>query len=164
MRHAQTNPVDRWGEGTAALVEEIARIAERLRAARLRQRTRHGATPASARLLRVVASSNRYLAIADAARLMRMTRQGARELALRAASEGTLMLLPNPDDRRVLQLQLTPRGRSALAQLEFEQRVWLDELLVGLSLRELDSTLGVLREVRDRLVRLEDRGRRVSRR
>lgn len=156
--------MDRWGVGTAALVEEIARFAERLRVAQAsRQRKRQGATPATARLLRVVASSNRYLAIADAARLMRMTRQAARELVLRAAAEGTLELLPNRDDRRVLQLELTPRGRSALAALELEQRVWLDELLVGLSLRELDTTLGVLRGLRDRLVRFEDRGRRVSR-
>jgi hypothetical protein len=127
MQPTRKKSVDRWGVGTAALVEEIARVAERLRVAQAsRQRKRQGATPATARLLRVVASSNRYLAIADAARLMRMTRQAARELVLRAAAEG--------------------------------------ELLVGLSLRELDTTLGVLREVRDRLVRFEDRGRRVSRR
>jgi DNA-binding MarR family transcriptional regulator len=164
MQHSRTKLVDRWGVGTAALVEEVVRIAERLRAVQVRQRKRHGAMPATARLLHVVATSNRYLAIADAARLMRMTRQSARELALRATGEGTLVLLPNPDDRRVLQLEITARGRGALAALEHEQRVWLDELLVGLSLRELDTTLAVLRELRDRLVRVEDRGRRVSRR
>ncbi len=96
---------------------------------------------------------------------MRMSRQAAHEIVVRAAGDGLIELLPNRDDRRVLQLELTSHGRSALAWRETEQRRWLGDLLLGLSDRDLATVNDVLRGLRARLVRAEQRSpkRRVSR-
>jgi DNA-binding MarR family transcriptional regulator len=118
---------------------------------------------AESHLLRVVARSSYCLAIADVARALRITRQAAHKLVYRAVGTGRLELLPNPDDRRILQVLLTPRGRAELASLQTAEGVWLQMLLGGLADRRMVAVTHVLRVIRQRLERDERERRRVER-
>jgi DNA-binding MarR family transcriptional regulator len=53
--------------------------------------------------------------ISDAARLLRVSRQHVHQVARKAEQSGLIELVPNSDDRRILQVLLTQPGRSRLA-------------------------------------------------
>jgi DNA-binding MarR family transcriptional regulator len=73
------------------------------------------------RVLTTVAHSEYCLAIADLGRALRVRRQVAHELAHAAARAGVVELEPNPHDKRILQLLLTPYGRSQRDAREWAQ-------------------------------------------
>jgi hypothetical protein len=62
-------------------------------------------------------------------------------------------LLPTPDDARILQLFLTPPGRSYLGGLWTAESTWLTRLLLGLGEHEMAITTQVIKVVRQRLER-----------
>jgi DNA-binding MarR family transcriptional regulator len=93
------------------------------------------------------------LAIADLGRALRVRKQTARELAHAAVRAGVIELAPNPDDKRILQLLLTPRGRAELAAARTAEEVWLALLLNGLGDHELAAVTRVVRVIRQRLER-----------
>ena len=66
------------------------------------------------RLLRAIERCGGAPTFSDLGRLLDMSRQGAREQALEAAEAGVVELFPAHDDRRALQVMLTPAGRRAL--------------------------------------------------
>jgi DNA-binding MarR family transcriptional regulator len=99
---------------------------------------------------------------ADVARALRITRQAAHKLVYRAVTAGRVELLPNPDDRRILQVFLTPRGRADLAGLRTAEGIWLQMLLGGLADRRMVAVTQVLRVIRQRLERDERERRRVE--
>lgn len=71
------------------------------------------------------------------------------------ARDGDVEVLPNPDDRRILQVFLIARGRSALARARQRRSSWLAELLLGLARHELRAIIHVIRVIRHRLLRDE---------
>jgi DNA-binding MarR family transcriptional regulator len=103
--------------------------------------------------LTTVARSSYCLAIADLGRAMRIRKQTAHELAHAAVRAGVVDLEPNPQDKRILQLLLTPSGRSQLAAAASAERIWLATVLNGLGDRELTATAHVVRVIRQRLER-----------
>ena len=107
------------------------------------------------RVLAAVARSPYCLAIADLGRALRVRKQTAHELAHAAARAQLIDLEPNPQDRRLLQLLLTPRGRSELAAARTAESIWLATLLNGLGDHELAATTRVVRVIRQRLERAE---------
>jgi DNA-binding MarR family transcriptional regulator len=105
------------------------------------------------RVLATVASSSYCLAIADLARALRVRRQAAHRLAHQAVRARVIELAPNPQDKRILQALVTPKGRAELAAARTAEEVWLATLLNGLGDRELKATLHVVRVIRQRLER-----------
>jgi DNA-binding MarR family transcriptional regulator len=105
------------------------------------------------RVLRTVARVPYCPAIADLGRLLRIRKQSAQQLAHAAARAGVIDLEPNPDDRRILQLLLTPYGRARHEDAAVAEKHWLMLLLLGLGDRELDGTTHVVRVIRQRLDR-----------
>jgi hypothetical protein len=92
-----------------------------------------------------------------------MSRQAARELALKAAGQCFVELFPAHEDRRALQVMLTPRGRKQLEAQRMPQLAWVLNLLNGLAAPRMRATNHVLRVIRLRLQRDErDRRRAVS--
>ena len=92
-----------------------------------------------------------------------MSRQAARELALKTAERGLVELFPAHDDRRALQVMLTPRGRKELEAQRMPQLAWVLTVLNGLEPPAMRATNHVLRVIRLRLERDErDRRRAVS--
>jgi DNA-binding MarR family transcriptional regulator len=135
------------------LVDEITTAAELIADAR----DWHGGpiyrTDGVWRVLAAVERSEYCLAIADLARTLRMRKQAAHELAHEAVRAGVVELAPNPQDKRILQLLLTPQGRAARAAARTAEEVWLATLLNGLDDLELAATMHVVRVIRRRLER-----------
>lgn len=152
-----------WDAAATELIDEIVATAERIGAALASSGERVFPDDAESRLLRAVAGSSYCLAIADVARALRITRQAAHKLVYRAVTAGRVELLPNRDDRRILQIFLTPRGRGELARLRAAEGVWLQLLLSGLDDRPMAVATHVLRVIRKRLERDERERRRVER-
>jgi len=152
-----------WDTAAADLVDEIVATAERIAAARAVGGERVFPDHAVFRLLRTVARSSCCLAIADVARVLRMSRQAAHKLVYAAVATGQVELLPNPDDRRILQVFLTGQGRAELARVRMAEGVWLQLLLSGLADQTMATVTRVLRVIRQRLERDERERRRFER-
>jgi DNA-binding MarR family transcriptional regulator len=105
------------------------------------------------RVLTTVAHSSYCLAIADLGRALRVRKQYAHELAYAAVRAGVVDLEPNPHDKRILQLLLTPTGRAQLAAARSAESLWLTTLLNGLGDHELTAAAHVVRVIRQRLER-----------
>jgi hypothetical protein len=118
-----------WDVTATALIDEIVAVAEHIGAARGLSGRRVFPDDAESRLLVALARSSYCLAIADVARALRITRQAAHKLVYRAVAAGRVELLPNSDDRRILQVLLTPRGKADLAGLRTVEGIWLQMLL-----------------------------------
>jgi DNA-binding MarR family transcriptional regulator len=105
------------------------------------------------RVLATVARSPCCLAIADLGRALGVRKQTAHALAHAAARARVIELAPNPQDKRILQALMTPKGRAELAAARTAEEVWLATLLNGLGDRELEATVRVVRVIRQRLER-----------
>jgi DNA-binding MarR family transcriptional regulator len=146
-------PGQRWRVASAELIDEITTAAECIGAACTALGERVYPNDAEVRLLRVIERSHYCLCIADVARALHVSRQAAHRVVYSAAAAGRVELLPNPDDRRILQLRLTAMGRSELKALRACESAWLFALLNGLGDRDMAVTAHVLRIIRQRLQR-----------
>jgi len=104
-------------------------------------------------VLVTVAESPYCLAIADVARAVGVRRQAAHRLVYEAVRAGVIELVPHPQDRRLLQVAVTPEGRRELAAARIAEHVWLTTLLSGLGDHELKATIHVVKVIRQRLER-----------
>jgi len=93
---------------------------------------------------------------------LRISRQAARENALKAAAVSLVELFTAPDDRRSLQVALTPAGRRALEMQRMPQFSWVFTLLKGLEPESMRSTHHVLNVIRLRLERSASERRALS--
>lgn len=92
-----------------------------------------------------------------------MSRQAAREQALKTAEAGLVELFTAPDDRRLLQVALTSAGRRELDRQRMPDFGWVFTLLNGLEPSAMCETNHVLRVLRQRLERYQREMRRVAR-
>jgi DNA-binding MarR family transcriptional regulator len=137
------------------LMDEIVATSQRIRAARTLGGQRPKRVDATFRLLQAIERTSYCLSIADVGRALRMSRQGAHKVVKQAAVAALVELRPNRDDRRVLQLALTARGRAELAGAAADEGAWLIVLLNGLEDRDMAIATRVLRGIRHRLARDE---------
>jgi DNA-binding MarR family transcriptional regulator len=84
-----------------------------------------------------------------------MSRQAAREQALKTAEAGFVELFVAPDDRRLLQVALTPAGRRELERQRMPDFGWVFTLLKGLEPSTMRETNHVLHVIRQRLERYQ---------
>jgi len=135
------------------LIDEITTVARRIAAVRDSYGQPIFRTDAAWRVLATVSSSPYCLAIADLARALGVTRQAAHELAYEAARANVVELVPNHQDKRILQLLLTPHGRSELRAARIAQNLWLAMLLGRYAPREMAAATKVIRGLRRQLER-----------
>jgi DNA-binding MarR family transcriptional regulator len=115
-------------------------------------------------MLVTIERSDYFLSISDLARSMRVSRQAAYRLATRLAEAGLLELLPNRDDRRILQIDLTTRGRSVMAQIRAQFAESALTFAATLDQRTMNATSAVLREIRVRLAQFRRPAQSCSKR
>jgi DNA-binding MarR family transcriptional regulator len=139
------------------LIDEIVATAERISCARSPTGIPIVRRDPIALLLRAIARSEYCCAIADVARLLRVTRQRAHQIARGAERIGAVELLANPDDRRIVQVFLTRAAREELGAAKSAERAWAAALLLGLDEHAMTTTTRVLRVIRQRLMR-DERG------
>ncbi len=100
---------------------------------------------------------------ADLARLLKVSPPAPRNRALAAAVAGVVELLPCPQDRRLVQVALTPAGRRLLEYPRMPPVDWVFTLLNGLPAATMASCEHVLRVLAARLERYEKERRRARR-
>jgi DNA-binding MarR family transcriptional regulator len=96
-----------------------------------------------------------YPSISEIARALHMSRQAAGRIVAAAAQAAKLELLPDPYDRRSIQVALTPVGQRELAAMHARELTCITELLNGLGTRDMRLVEHVLRVIRRRLQRNE---------
>jgi DNA-binding MarR family transcriptional regulator len=136
-----------------ALIYEIRHTARRIAEARDPNGQPIYRTDGVFRVLDAVARAPYCMAIADLGRVLRIRKQSAQQFAHAAAREGVIDLEPNRDDKRLLQLFMTPKGRRVLKDARRIESDWLMLLLHGLGDRELEAATHVILVIRQRLAR-----------
>ena len=144
---------ERQRNAESELIDEITIAAQRITAARDCNGEPVFRTDGAWRVLTTVATSRYCLAIADLGRALGVRKQVAHELAHAAAGKGLIELATNPQDKRLLQALLTPRGHAELAAARSARAIWTLTLLNGLGNREMATTSHVVRVIRQRLER-----------
>ncbi len=93
--------------------------------------------------------------VADIARKMGLARQSVQRLADVLVAEGMLECRDNPAHKRAKLIQITERGRSAIARIAPRQHRWADEASKGLSRERLLDALELIRDVSQRIEALD---------
>ena len=161
-RSARRRKSEQWAAAQAELIEEIAAAAAGIAGARHLNGELIMRTDAVWALLSTIERSHYCCCLSDIGRLMLISRQHAQRLALKAERVGVVELARNPDDRRIVQLLLTKRGRDELAYARSQRGVWIAQLLLGLDRPRLMMATNVVRVIRQRLARNESERRRAS--
>ena len=66
---------------------------------------------------------------------------------------GWIRLLPNPDDRRLVQMELTADGHRVLGIAEARRNAWLITMTYDLEESDLNALLSRMQALRHRIVR-----------
>jgi DNA-binding MarR family transcriptional regulator len=112
-------------------------------------------TDARYKLLAALDRIGGWPSISELGRALRVSKQAARQQVIAAASVGLLELVPDPSDRRSIQIGLTPSGKSQLAAARPRELSLLTMLLGSLGARDMRLVAHVLRVMRARLLRAE---------
>ena len=142
-----------WHVEASAFLYEIVRTAEALKEAKALDGEPALYFGARWRLLRAIERCGGAPTFSHLGRVLRISRQAARELAVNSAAAGVVELFPAPDDRRALQVALTPAGRRELERQRMPQFSWTFTLLNGLEEQAMRETNHVLDVIRRRLER-----------
>jgi DNA-binding MarR family transcriptional regulator len=117
--------------------------------ATIAQRT--GLTVEHWRALAAIDRSSFVPSISDLARRLRRSRQSVHPLAIGLERAGWIRFLPNRDDRRLLQMELTEHGKTILSIAEDRLDFWLLTMASDLDDCELWALVNTLRNVRERV-------------
>ncbi len=110
-----------------------------------------GLTAARWQVLGSVAGLPQPAPVAHVAREMGLTRQSVQRLVDHLAEEGLLAYQENPHHKRAPVVVMTTRGRKAFGGLTARQVPWVNDLARGLSTREIETAVRVLRQIEERL-------------
>lgn len=135
------------------LAKEIHSAANGLTACRATISQKTGLTMEHWRALAAIDRSDFVLSISDLARRLRRPRQSVHPLALGLERAGWIRFLPNRDDRRILQMELTEHGKIALSTAEHHLNTWLLTMAADLGDHELRALVSTLRAVSERITR-----------
>ncbi|HEU5058207.1 MAG TPA: MarR family transcriptional regulator [Kofleriaceae bacterium] len=105
----------------------------------------------SARWQVLAAAENGPATVAQIARMLGLARQSVQRVADLLADEGLAAYRPNPEHQRAMLLELTARGRSALAAIQRAQRGWADRLGAAVGEVDLQRAAAVLDRVGEAL-------------
>ena len=108
-----------------------------------------GQTQARWQVIGAVAEATRT--VPQIARRMGMTRQGVQRVADLLVDEGIVTLARNPDHTRSPLLRLTPKGRRLEQTLGDIGARWSESMTDGMSARDLERAVTVIRDVVRRL-------------
>jgi DNA-binding MarR family transcriptional regulator len=138
------------------LAQEIHSATACLSASRAAICNQVGLNVAQWRALAAIDRSTFVLSISDLARLLRRSRQSMHPLACGLERAGWVRFLPNQDDRRLLQMQITARGKSIVSAAEGSFNTWLLTMASDLSDHDLGKLVDTMRAIRERIARARD--------
>ena len=118
---------------------------------------RHGATltaplgQTQARWQVIGAVAEATCTVPQIARRMGMARQSVQRVADLLAAEGVLAFSPNPDHVRSPLVRLTPQGERLEKRLTDTGVRWSESIVRGMTARDLEKTVSIIREIIARL-------------
>ena len=110
-----------------------------------------GLTSARWQVLGAIALPEQPLTVPQIARRMGLARQSVHSTVSRLMADGLVELIANADHRRSQLVRLTDRGRATFQAIDDKQAAWVNQLVAGLSGRDLETTERVLDELCTRL-------------
>ncbi|WP_267243328.1 MarR family winged helix-turn-helix transcriptional regulator [Streptomyces sp. PR69] len=127
------------------LAEQLLRLTRRLHRSQKRQLESAdiAITPAQSRLLRIVAHYDRPPRMADLAERLEVVPRAITSLVDGLEASGCVRRAPDPDNRRVIRIELTDTGRAVLRALRRARRAAAEDILAPLTAEER-ATLGGL--------------------
>ncbi|KUJ69423.1 MarR family transcriptional regulator [Streptomyces albus subsp. albus] len=137
---------DTTPDDSGRLAEQLLHLTRRLQRVQKRQLEPLGITPAQARLLRTVAHhdrDDRPPRMADLAQRLEVVPRAVTTLVDALEAHGSVRRAPDPDNRRVVRIELTDTGRATLRALRAARRAAAEDVLAPLS-EEQRQVLGGL--------------------
>lgn len=108
-------------------------------------------TSARWQVLGAIGMSDEPQPVANLSRGMGLTRQAVQRVANELESEGFVAYTTNPHHRRAKLVVLTERGTRAIRAAAKRQSAWINELVTGLSMRDIRCALRVARALDEKL-------------
>ncbi|MGW6538217.1 MarR family winged helix-turn-helix transcriptional regulator [Streptomyces sp. NPDC055051] len=127
------------------LAEQLLRLTRRLHRIQKRHLEPVGITPAQSRLLRVVAHyGDAPPRMADLAARLEVVPRAVTSLVDGLEAAGRVRRVPDPDNRRVIRIELTDEGRATLRELRSARRAAAEDILAPLTVDQREVLGGLL--------------------
>lgn len=110
-----------------------------------------GITSARWQVLGALTLSDTQMTVPDIARVMGLTRQSVQRLVNEMVNDGILGFENNIRHKRSKIVKLLPKGHDLYSRAMARQKPWVDLLAEGVHSKDLDITLKILTDVRQKL-------------
>ncbi|RFU83980.1 MarR family transcriptional regulator [Streptomyces triticagri] len=131
-------------DGDGLLAEQLLRLTRRLHRIQKRHLEPVGITPAQARLLRTLTHFDAPPRMADIAQRLEVVPRAVTTLIDGLEASGAVRRVPDPDNRRVIRIELTERGREVLRALRNARRAAAEDILAPLTADQRGELGGLL--------------------
>ncbi|MFF8616581.1 MarR family winged helix-turn-helix transcriptional regulator [Streptomyces sp. NPDC015350] len=131
-------------DADGVLAEQLLRVTRRLQRIQSRQLEPIGITPAQFRLLRTVAHYDGPPRMADLAQRLDVVPRAVTSLVDGLEASGRVRRAPDPDNRRVVRIEMTEEGRATLRSLRDARRAAAEEILAPLTVEQREVLGGLL--------------------
>ncbi|MET9922436.1 MarR family winged helix-turn-helix transcriptional regulator [Streptomyces sp. NPDC059605] len=131
-------------DADGVLAEQLLRVTRRLQRIQSRQLEPIGITPAQFRLLRTVAHYDGPPRMADLAQRLDVVPRAVTSLVDGLEASGRVRRAPDPDNRRVVRIEMTEEGRATLRSLRDARRAAAEEILAPLTADQREVLGGLL--------------------
>lgn len=134
----------RASDADGLLAEQLLRLTRRLHRIQKRHLEPVGITPAQSRLLRTVAAFVEPPRMADLAARLEVVPRAVTSLVDGLEAAGRVRRAPDPDNRRVIRIELTDAGRATLRELRSARRAAAEDILAPLTAEQREVLGGLL--------------------
>ncbi|MER6498036.1 MarR family transcriptional regulator [Streptomyces sp. NPDC001455] len=131
-------------DADGVLAEQLLRVTRRLQRIQSRQLEPIGITPAQFRLLRIVAHYDGPPRMADLAQRLDVVPRAVTSLVDGLEASGRVRRAPDPDNRRVIRIEITEEGFATLRSLRDARRAAAEEILAPLTIDQREVLGGLL--------------------
>jgi DNA-binding MarR family transcriptional regulator len=135
------------------LVKAIRDAATALDAALTMIGKEFGLSPEQWRALAAIGRTRRLMSLTQLAWQLRQSRQSTYNMMVRLERSGWIRFLRNPDDRRLLQMEITAGGKIILDNANARRSAWLITLTYDLGDPELYVMMDRMRALHNRIAR-----------
>ncbi|MFF5452422.1 MarR family winged helix-turn-helix transcriptional regulator [Streptomyces sp. NPDC012950] len=143
-RSGRPRASDAASDADGLLAEQLLRLTRRLHRIQKRHLEPVGITPAQSRLLRTVAAFGGPPRMADLAARLEVVPRAVTSLVDGLEAAGRVRRAPDPDNRRVIRIELTDAGRATLRELRSARRAAAEDILAPLTAEQREVLGGLL--------------------